>query len=190
MKLYESIKRQNQEALNKVAKSVKVPDSRLDQLLKVSRKRYRWAIGSDVILIIAFVLTCTFSYGVLIHGAYNGEAIHCIPEIQNESYEYWSSEGSSSEGEFDMDNQIDELDLYDEGTSSIIPINEINERCSHSIMNPELKGPISSLSSKRSNRSQRYQDNLLNLKNYEKNQNYRGRKSADSKLMHSNVLKA
>ena len=103
MKLYESIKRQNQEALNSVAKTVKLPDSRFDQLLKVSRKRYRWAIGSDVILVITFVLICTFSYRVLIHGEYNNEAIHCIPEICNDSYEYWSSEESSSEGEFDMD---------------------------------------------------------------------------------------
>jgi hypothetical protein len=133
MKLYDTIKRQNQEALNAVAKSVKLPESRFDQLLKVSRKRYRWAIGSDVIIIIAFVLICTLSYRVMIHGSYNGEAIHCIPELFNDSYEYWSSDGSSSEGDIDMDNQIDELDLYDEGTSSILPMNEIDERYSQSI---------------------------------------------------------
>ena len=57
-------------------------------------------------------------------------------------------------------------------------------------MNPEVKGPISSVSSKRSNRSQKIQENLLNLKNYEKQKSYRGRKSADNKLISTNVLKA
>ena len=139
---------------------MKLPDSQLEKLLKLSRKRYRWAIGSDVILIIVFVLVCSLSYKVYIHGSYNGDAIHCISEINNDSYSYCSSTESLEE----MSDS--ELNLLEKGTSSI---NEINER--YTLMNPELKGPISSVGSKRSNRSHKIQENLLNLKNYEKYNN-------------------
>ena len=91
--------------MNKVANTVKLPNSRFEQLLKASRKRYRWAIGTDVILIIAFVIICSLSYKILIDGAIYGDAIHCVPELNNESYDYWSSDESLSDG--DMDNQID-----------------------------------------------------------------------------------
>jgi serine/threonine protein kinase len=37
-------------------------ESPLDKLLRHSRKRYRWALGTDVILIIIFVLVCSLSY--------------------------------------------------------------------------------------------------------------------------------
>ena len=126
---------------------MKLPDSKLDKLLKLSRKRYKWAIGTDVILIIVFVLLCTSLYHYYIHGSYNGDAIHCISEINNDSYEYFSSESEQSDGD-QISSQ--ELELLEKGTSSI---NEIQERYNHTIMNPELKGPISSVGSKWSNRS-------------------------------------
>ena len=131
-----------------MAGSVKLPDSKLDKLLKLSRKRYQWAIGTDVILIIVFVLVCASAYKVYIHGSYNGDAIHCISEINNDSYDcYYSSASSESE---DDGISSEELELLEKGTSSI---NEIQERYNHTIMNPEIRGPISSIGSKWSNRS-------------------------------------
>ena len=70
----------------------KMPESQFDKLLKESRKRYRWAISFDIVLLILFVLLCTASYRSFILGCYDGTFIHCVPEVFDQSYEYNSTE--------------------------------------------------------------------------------------------------
>lgn len=57
-------------------------------------KIYNWALSSDVIFVILFVLWCTFTYKAFIQGNYWGFAVHSVSEIQNDSYSYHSSEDS------------------------------------------------------------------------------------------------
>jgi hypothetical protein len=108
----------------------------------VSRKRYQWAIGTDVILIIAFVIICAASYRVYIHGAYNGDAIHCVPELFNESYDYESSDSSFQ----DELAQVDDIDMLEDEITSFLPLHD-EERYNHTILNPELNQRILSVGS-------------------------------------------
>lgn len=63
----------------------------------MEKKQYTWAIKMDVVILILFVLWCTFTYKALIHGNYWGVAVHPISEFQNDSLSYWSSSSSESD---------------------------------------------------------------------------------------------
>ena len=52
----------------------------MDQQIK-QIKIYNWALSSDVIFVILFVLWCTFTYKALIQGNYWGFAVHSVSEI-------------------------------------------------------------------------------------------------------------
>lgn len=69
--------------------------SKLD-FFRINKKQYKWAIKIDVVILILFVLWCTFTYKALIHGNYWGVAVHPISEFQNDSLSYWSSSSSES----------------------------------------------------------------------------------------------
>jgi hypothetical protein len=64
---------------------------------RLKKKQYRWAIKADVVIVILFVLWCTFTYKALIHGDYWGVAVHPISELQNDSISYCSSSSSENE---------------------------------------------------------------------------------------------
>lgn len=81
---------------------------------RIKKKQYKWAIKIDVVILILFVLWCTFTYKALIHGNYWGVAVHPISEFQNDSLSYWSSSSSESENsEFYPEDEAygDELSL-------------------------------------------------------------------------------
>ena len=70
--------------------------SKLD-FFRIKKKQYKWAIKPDVVILILFVLWCTFTYKALIHGNYWGVAVHPISEFQNDSLSYWSSSSSEND---------------------------------------------------------------------------------------------
>ena len=57
------------------------------------KKRYRWALSTDFVILLIFVLVCVAVYKAFILGNYYGEAVHVISEILNDSYDYQSSDG-------------------------------------------------------------------------------------------------
>ena len=78
----------------------------LQESMTISKKNYSWAIKKDVVIVIMFVIWCTFTYKALIHGMYWGVAVHPISEFQNDSMSYWSSSSSEEdESQFSPDEE-------------------------------------------------------------------------------------